>query len=108
MRQVSTFSRSMFALLAAAGWLGVTMNVSAAHERTFTKACAEHDVKVMTLIEDHGAAAAPLVGNETLSKAGLMLIEARHACYGGREAEAVAIYDRIAAMLGPISVSQSN
>src|SRR5262245_10738958 len=55
MRQVSTFSRSMLALLAAAGWLGVTISVSAAHERTFTKACAEQDVKVITLIEDHGA-----------------------------------------------------
>jgi hypothetical protein len=114
MRQFLTFSQSLVRLLAAA-WLGVTMNGAAASDGKFTSVCAEREVKVVTLIEDHGrltenhGTATPLepsVGNETLVMAGLMLLDARAACYHGREEEAIAIYDRIAAMLGPVAAGQ--
>jgi hypothetical protein len=114
MRQFSIFTPSLLRLLATAGWLGVTLN-GAAGDGKFTSVCAERDVKVVTLIEDHGrltekhgtaAPIEPFVGNETLGMAGLMLLDARAACYRGQEAEAVAIYDRIAAMLGPVTAGQ--
>jgi hypothetical protein len=115
MRQLLTFSQSLVWLLAAAGWLGVTINGAAAGDGKFTRVCAERDVKVVTLIEDHGrltenhgtaAPIEPFVGNGALAMAGLMLLDARAACYRGQEAEAVAIYDRIAAMLGPVMAGQ--
>jgi hypothetical protein len=63
-------------------------------------------VQVITLIEDHGAAehSEPIVRNDTLSKAGFLLFEARGECYRGRVAEAVALYDEISNMLGPAPI----
>jgi hypothetical protein len=69
--------------------------------------CAKRDVRIVTLIEDHGSTIPPLVDDETLSKAGMLLIDARSSCSGGREAEGIAIYDRITAMLGAVPPRQT-
>ena len=102
-------SRSTRWLLIAASMLGVAMSGAAAGDGIFARVCSEREVTVITLIEDHGAAAfiEPSVGNETLSRAGLMLMEAREECYRGRVAEAVALYDKIATMLGPVSAQRA-
>jgi|SRR4051812_24617584 hypothetical protein len=102
-------SRSILWLLVAAIWLAVAMNVAAVSDEIFAKVCAEREVKVITLIEDHAAAAfiEPLVDNEALGRAGLMLIEARQECYSGRVAKAVALYDKIVTMLGPVAAWQT-
>ena len=102
-------SRSTRWLLIAASVLGVAMSDAAAGDGKFARVCSEREVTVITLIEDHGAAAfiEPYVGNETLSRAGLMLMEAREECYRGRVAEAVALYDKIATMLGPVSAQRA-
>jgi hypothetical protein len=91
-------------ILVAATWLGVATGIVAAGEEIFAKICAERDVRIITLIEDHGAAmlSGPIGGNETLGRAGLMLFEARGACYRGRVDEAIALYDKIVTMLGPV------
>jgi hypothetical protein len=102
-------SRSTRWLLIAASLLGVAMSGAAAGDEIFARVCAEREVTVITHIEDHGAAAfiEPSVGNETLSRAGLMLMEAREECYRGRVAEAVALYDKIVTMLGPVSAQRA-
>jgi hypothetical protein len=96
-------------LLVAATGLAVAMSMAAAGDQMFTTVCAEREVKVITLIEDHGARelVASFVGNDRLSRAGLMMFEARDECYRGRVAEAVALYDRIVTMLGPASASRA-
>ena len=96
-------------LLVAMSWLGVAMNVATAGDEIFARVCAQREIDVITLIEDHGEAASiePSVGNETLSRAGPMLIEAREECYRGRVFDAVALYDKIVTMLGPVSARRT-
>jgi hypothetical protein len=106
MRQLSIISRSALSLLAAV-WLGGTMNAAAADDVKFPKACTERDVTAVALIENHRSAVAPRADDETLSKAGVMLIEARVRCYIGREAESIAIYDQIVATLRPVPAGQT-
>jgi hypothetical protein len=102
-------SRSTRWLLIIASVFGAAMSGAAAGDGIFARVCSEREVTVITLIEDHGAAAfiEPSVGNETLSRAGLMLMEAREECYRGRVAEAIALYDKIATMLGPVSAQRT-
>jgi hypothetical protein len=67
--------------------------------------CATRDVQTLILIEDHGEARDVLP--ELLAKAGLMQMEARLACTGGRHAAGVALYDDIIRTLGPIGSSHT-
>lgn len=65
----------------------------------FARECALKEIRVITLIEDHGAAAdLPADG---LHNAALMQLRARSACYEGRIEEALSLYDSILD-LGPI------
>src|SRR5262245_34296153 len=91
-------------LLVVASLLAVATNVATAGDEIFAKICAEREIKVVTLIEDHAEAAftKPLVETETLSRAGLMQFQAREECYRGRVAEAITLYDQIVTMLGPV------
>jgi hypothetical protein len=106
MQRMSAFRRARFTLwiLIAATSLGVATRIVAAGDEIFAKICAARDVQIITLIDDHGAAKPidPIDGNETLGRAGLMLFEARAACYRGRVDEAIAMYDKIVTMLGPV------
>jgi hypothetical protein len=97
-------ARSTLWILVVATSLGVATRIVAAGDAVFARICAEREVQVITLIEDHGAAmlSGPIGGNETLGRAGLMLFEARGACYRGRVDEAIALYDTIVTMLGPV------
>jgi hypothetical protein len=83
--------------------LGVTEGPGAARADAqsgpFATICALKEIKVITLIEEHGAAA-DLV-SDRLGDAGLAMLRARMACYQGRVAEAVALYDEILS-LGPV------
>jgi hypothetical protein len=95
--------------VAAALVVGVGVAVGSATARAdwqsgpFATVCALKEIKVITLIEDHGAAA-DLPSNK-LSDAGLAMLRARLACYDGRVAEAVALYDEILS-LGPVASAQ--
>jgi hypothetical protein len=73
-----------------------------AHEQSMSLApiCAEREVQVITLLEDHGRAQD--ISSDTLGQAGLTRMQAQIACYQGRVAEAVLIYDGIVAELGPV------
>jgi hypothetical protein len=62
-------------------------------------ACALKEVKVITLIEDHGDAGD--LPSDSLGDAGLAMLRARLACYEGRVGEALALYDGIL-NLGPV------
>ena len=64
------------------------------------RVCALKETKVITLIDDHGEAAD--LPSDILAEAGLALLRARSACYEGRVAEAVALYDEILS-LGPVA-----
>jgi len=69
-------------------------------ETTLAPICAEREVQVITLLEDH--ALAQDVASDKLGEAGLARLEAQMTCYQGRVAEAVSIYDRIIVELGTV------
>jgi hypothetical protein len=62
--------------------------------RSGSPLCAARDIKVVTLIEDAGAART--VPDERLTEAFFTLMKARELCGAGRVAEALAVYDSIA------------
>jgi hypothetical protein len=74
---------------------------AAADEKSgsFATVCALKEVKVITLIEDHGEAQD--LPSDSLGDAGLAMLRARSACYEGRVGEALALYDGIL-RLGPV------
>ena len=77
-------------------WMSLTLAMPAgATQRpdTFTPACADRDLKVITLIEAHGEARD--VAPAALGAAGLAHLQARSSCLSGDEAAALAIYDSI-------------
>jgi hypothetical protein len=61
--------------------------------QTYPVVCAQHDIKVVTLIDLHGHA--QLVAADVLAQAYFEVIKARDACAQGRVEEAVAIYNRL-------------
>ena len=69
-------------------------------DTTLAPICAEREVQVITLLEDH--ALAQDVASDRLGEAGLARLEAQMTCYQGRVAEAVSIYDRIIVELGTV------
>jgi hypothetical protein len=88
-------------------WLALIVIVCAAGaaaaadaaSRPFATVCALKETKVITLIEDHGEAGD--LPADSLGDAGLAMLRARLACYEGRVAEALALYDGILS-LGPV------
>jgi hypothetical protein len=82
-----------------------TIPAPTADQESPPQRCAMGDVQTTTLIEDHGEARDVLP--ERLAKAGLMQMEARLACTGGRHADGVALYDEIIRTLGPIGSSHT-
>ena len=99
MRMPIRLATTMMFVLAA----HVAHATSAEEQRTsFAPICAERDVQVITLLEDHGRAQD--VSVDALGEAGLRRMEAQTTCYGGRIAEAVSLYDGIIAGLGPVLV----
>lgn len=66
----------------------------------FARECALKEITVITLIEDHGAAAD--LPADQLHNAALMQLRARSACSEGRVDEAQALYDNILD-LGPVA-----
>jgi hypothetical protein len=69
-------------------------------DTTLAPICAEREVQVITLLEDH--ALAQDIASDRLGEAGLTRLEAQMTCYQGRVAEAVSIYDRIIVELGTV------
>jgi hypothetical protein len=65
--------------------------------------CAQRDIAVITLIEDHGAA--DDLPADRLYSAALTQLRARSACYAGRIEEALALYDSILD-LGPAQLAK--
>ena len=81
------------------GWRGllcasllVAAPAGAAERGSFTPACAERDLRVVTLIEAQGEISAD---SPALAEAGLTLLQARMNCLAGNEAAALALYDRV-------------
>jgi len=66
----------------------------------FAPECALKETAVITLIEDHGAAED--VSADRLGDAWVTMLRARAACYEGRVAEALALYQSILD-LGPVA-----
>ena len=55
--------------------------------------CAARDLKLVTLIEDHGQAQD--VAADQLADAAFTMLRARQACHEGRVADGLAIYDSV-------------
>ena len=66
---------------------------TAAERGTFTPACAERDLRAVTMIEQQGEGAG--TASAVLAEAGLTLLQARLNCLAGDEAGALALYDRV-------------
>jgi hypothetical protein len=63
-----------------------------------TPECAERDLKVVELLEEHGNSSA--LPGSMLGEAGLAQLDARLTCLSGLPVEALAMYDRILTSLG--------
>lgn len=79
----------------AASVLVASSNSAMATERTalFAPVCAHQEVKIITLIEDHGAAAD--ISSAELAAASSAMLQARTMCYASRPDEAVSLYTAI-------------
>jgi hypothetical protein len=66
---------------------------AAAQTGRFTPACAERDLKVVSLIEHAGETGN--IASDRLGEIGLAHLQARLSCLDGNESEAVAQYNRI-------------
>jgi hypothetical protein len=86
--------------------VGVLVVSAALAEPSHTLAteCALREIKVITLIEDHGDAGD--IPSDKLAAAGVTMFEARLICYEGRVDEALALYDSILS-LGPVVARNS-
>jgi hypothetical protein len=85
-------------MIGLSGWRGLlcaslllSSAAGAAERGTYTPACAERDLKAVTLIELHGESG----DSPALAEAGLTLLQARLSCLAGDEAGALALYDRV-------------
>lgn len=91
----------MLPALALMAVLATTMSAMAQRQSwVFAYECSVKDVKVLTLIEEHGIAQD--LPADRLAKAGLAMLDARTACYDGRVNDALALYDSVLA-LGPVA-----
>jgi hypothetical protein len=91
--------RGLLPLLAFAATFSICAMAQGRAER-FALECAQQEVKVITLIEDHGAAQD--LPADLLGSAGLMMMRARSVCYEGRVEEALALYQSILD-IGPVA-----
>ena len=76
----------------------------AAQNNVFARVCAEQEIKAITSLEDH--AIANDVPSDQLGAAGLMMLEARLTCYAGKVDEALALYQRVIDLKGPVTKKQ--
>jgi hypothetical protein len=71
---------------------------------TFARICADRDVALQTLIENH--ADLEDLPADRISEANLALLRARAACYAGETTQAVIQYDAISAELGSLHIDR--
>jgi hypothetical protein len=94
-RLVPWLAAAVFACAAGSG----AVAAPDAPSGSFATVCALKETEVITLIEDHGETGD--LPADRLVDAGLAMLGARLACYEGRVAEALALYDGILS-LGPV------
>jgi hypothetical protein len=70
----------------------------------FAVGCAARAIEMIALIEDHDNAGD--VSPESLTDAGRTWMRARAVCHQGHVDEAVALYERVKATLGPAKIGQ--
>jgi hypothetical protein len=93
-RRIVLIAGSVAAIIfGAAGSATAEGPKSATPVRWMTPECAERDLKVLSLIEEHDKASD--LPAAVLGEAGLTFLDARVTCLSGREAEALAKYDSI-------------
>src|SRR5258705_11285482 len=80
--------------------IGIGMMLDGATAGSFTRGCAARDLQILFLIEEQEAAGS--VPAERLSDALIEMMHARIVCHEGRVLDALAIYDAVAASLGPM------
>jgi hypothetical protein len=80
--------------------LGIDGAPAVAQDAASKRLCAARDVKVVMLIEDHGAAND--IEPEKLAKAFLTQMDARVACSNGHMEDGMALYNDILRTLGPM------
>jgi hypothetical protein len=70
----------------------------------FPSACGTMEIRVLTVIEEHGAAGD--VSSDRLSAAAMTMLLARSTCYAGRVGEALALYEGALALGRVASLSE--
>jgi hypothetical protein len=78
----------------------LAMTTGAMTQGQFARECALKDIAVITLIEEHGAAAN--LPGARLGNAMLTILDARSACAEGRVGEALALYQTVLD-IGPVA-----
>lgn len=106
MRQPTPIRQRSYGCIISIVLASVIMGDATATEQTtsFAPICAEREVQVITLIDDHGDAQD--IAPEKLAVAGQKMYQARAACSARRVSEALALYDGILA-LGPVLAHRS-
>jgi len=93
--------KTILPAVALGAFLAVMTNaVAQAQARQFARECAQMEITAITMIEDHGTVED--LPADQLGNAGLTMLRARTACYGGRVSEALALYQSILD-LGPVA-----
>ena len=90
--------------IAVSSVIGFSCCVGAENTQTISIVCAQREVAVITLIEDH-AEVEDVVDNK-LTEAYLAMLRARATCYAGRTDDAIAAYDEILKKLGPLHIGR--
>jgi hypothetical protein len=72
---------------------GAGIAATTGHTQQGATACASRDLKLMTTIEEHGAAQD--ISPEQLAGAAFTMMRARNACRQGHIADAINIYDGV-------------
>ena len=92
--------RMLLALVLGVCLATATSAMGQQQEQKLAQECAVMDIKVVTLIEEHGDAGD--LPTDRLASAGMAMMRARSLCYQGRVGEALALYQSILD-LGPVA-----
>jgi hypothetical protein len=90
MTTIGLIRRSSRSIVAAV-LLGAGISAVAAGENVFMRACAERDLRIVTMIEDQASTNA--VAADKLARVFFTVMAARKACADGRIAEGIVLYD---------------
>lgn len=92
------------ATLVFAAFLFACGGAAQQHPNLIPRSCADRELKVLALIDDHGTLDDVMPAQ--LTEAFLALLDARAACYAGKTDRSLMAYDKIIQTLGPLHIGR--